>query len=159
MNLFPNYTHRKTAARTVEILMNDHLAQSNSDQAIIQKILLVEDNPLIQHVLKHQLENLKVEVHTADNGAQALEKVQITDYALIVMDIGLPDQDGRTVAVTIHSYQSHHQRALTPIIALSAHIDEAEQQRCLASGMIRAWNKPLDAKKIQEIAALLISLF
>jgi len=145
MNLFANYNHKKTATLIVE------------NEIISDTILLVEDNPLIQRVLKHQLENLKVEVHTADNGAQALEKIQAYDYILIITDIGLPDQNGCEVAVAIHRYQTCHRRSLTPIIALSAHIDETEQQRCLAAGMIRAWNKPLDEQKIQEIAAILIS--
>lgn len=124
---------------------------------LAQQILLVEDHPLIQRMQKYQLETLKVVVHTADNGAQALEKIQTNEYALIIMDIGLPDQDGCKVAVAIHHYQSNHNQALTPIIALSAHINETEMQHCLNIGMIRAWNKPLDPPKMQEIAALLIS--
>ena len=153
MNLFTNYNHKKTTTLIVE---NEIIADTGIDVPN-EQILLIEDNALIQRVLKHQLEKLKVEVHTADNGAQALEKIQANDYILIITDIGLPDQDGCEVAVAIHRYQTAHRRSLTPIIALSAHIDETEQQRCLAAGMIRAWNKPLDEQKIQEIAAILIS--
>ena len=139
------------------IQVRSHCNQSSSGQAISQQILLVEDNLLIQRVLKNQLEQLKVIVHTSDNGTQALEKIENNDYTLIIMDIGLPDQDGCEVAIAIHRYQTDHGRPLTPIIALSAHIDENRQQRCLAAGMISAWNKPLDQPKLEEIAALLRS--
>ena len=51
------------------------------------------------------MESLGVMVDTADNGAQALQKIQNHDFPLILMDLGLPDQDGYQVTLTIHQWQ------------------------------------------------------
>lgn len=121
-----------------------------------KKILLVEDNLIIQRAVKHQLETaLKIEVEIADTGEQALMKIKDDDFLLVIMDIGLPDQDGCAVALAIHSWQKSHRYRLSLIVALSAHMNATEQQRCLAAGMVKAFSKPLDAQKIQEIIALL----
>ncbi len=84
-----------------------------------QKILLVEDNMIVQRGIKNQLEQaLAVVIETADNGQQALAKIQMEDYPLILMDIGLPDQDGCMVAMAIHRWQKRHRSPLSFIVAL-----------------------------------------
>jgi two-component system, OmpR family, aerobic respiration control sensor histidine kinase ArcB len=121
-----------------------------------QTLLLVEDNPLVQLAVKSQLETLKVAVDTADQGTEALLKIKTVDYAGIIMDLGLPDQDGCTVTQAIHAWQRRHNRPLSPVVALSAHlVDETQRQRCLAVGMIDAFTKPLDDAKLQRLAELL----
>lgn len=120
-----------------------------------KKILLVEDNLLVQRVVKAQLETLKVEVDTADQGSQALSKIQEENYSLIVMDLGLPDMNGCVVTEAIYTWQRAQGHPLSPVVALSAHMDEEQRQRCLAAGMIEAFAKPLDAPKLQAIATLL----
>jgi CheY-like chemotaxis protein len=55
-------------------------------------ILVVEDNPIVQKATQHVLMNAGFQVHTTDNGAQALKQVKSHDYDGVVMDLGLPDQ-------------------------------------------------------------------
>lgn len=95
------------------------------------------------------------QVHTANNGAQALLQVKSHDYDGVVMDIGLPDQDGCVVAIQIRSWQQDNHRPISIIVALSAHLDEEGRQRCLAAGMVSAFLKPLDVEKVREISDLL----
>jgi two-component system, OmpR family, aerobic respiration control sensor histidine kinase ArcB len=118
-------------------------------------ILVVEDNPIVQRAVQSALMKAGFQVHTADNGAQTLTQIQLHDYDCVVMDLGLPDQDGCVVAKAIRSWQQQHQRPVSLIVALSAHLDEEVRQRCLAAGMVDTFVKPLDAQKVQEISNLL----
>lgn len=108
----------------------------------LNKILLVEDHPIATKVTKAILSALDCEVDTAKSGKIALECVEKNHYDLIFMDVGLPDIDGCTVAEKI---RSHRLESITkiPIIALTAHAQNEEKQRCLDIGMNMVITKPL----------------
>lgn len=119
-----------------------------------KKILLVEDNPVVQRAVKSQFERLKCLVDTAENGAQALEKTQKEYYDLMIFDLGLPDQDGCEVAIAVRRWQAqHHQQSM--MVALSAHIDDQSKQRCFAAGMVCVLSKPLTPQQAQELLTLI----
>ncbi len=128
--------------------------QSQPSASTGSSILVVEDNIMAQRAVKNLLESLAATVDTADNGEQALQKIKTQDYALIVMDLGLPDQDGYQVTTAIHHWQRQHQRPCSLVVALSAHLGEAERQRCLAIGMIKAYEKPMKRETAQELLEL-----
>lgn len=61
------------------------------------KILLVDDHPLIRDGIKHILGLQKKfipEIEEADNGNEAIEKISIFNYDIIIMDIQMPEKDG-----------------------------------------------------------------
>ena len=115
------------------------------------KVLLVEDNPLVQTATKHLLQSLDLCVDTAATGQKTLTQIQTQDYSLILMDIGLPDQSGCDVAKAVHRWQKKQRKKLSVIVALSAHLDEIETQRCFDSGMQQVFIKPLDKEKAREL--------
>ena len=133
----------------------DPVAHSITPLSQNKLILVVEDHPIVQKAVQNRLIHSGFQVHTADHGAQALMQVKSHDYDLLVMDLGLPDQDGCAVAKEIRSWQQQNQRPVSIIVALSAHLDEEIHQRCLAAGMISTFVKPLDAQTVQAIADLL----
>lgn len=134
---------------------NDRVDVNRELDAQQKKILVVEDHPIVQKAVKHQLESFGVQVETANNGAEALTLSQATLFHLVVMDIGLPDQDGYAVAVSIHEWQYQHQQTPSVIVALSAHQDEQQKRRCQQAGIVKSFSKPLDPQKVQEILALM----
>ncbi len=136
-------------------LVRDPVAHSMTPASLNQRILVVEDNPIVQKAVQHRLINAGFQVGTADDGAQALTQVKCQDYEMVVMDLGLPDQDGCTVAKEIQRWQQHNHRLVSLIVALSAHLDEEIRQRCLTAGMVNTFVKPLEAQTVQEIADLL----
>jgi two-component system, OmpR family, aerobic respiration control sensor histidine kinase ArcB len=83
---------------------------SHRSALLTSKILAVEDNPIAQRMVKHLLESLGASVNTADNGEEAVAKIQANDYPLVIMDIGLPDQNGCDVAASIHQWQQSHRQ-------------------------------------------------
>src|ERR1700693_59855 len=112
------------------------------------KVLLVEDNQIISRISKDLLESLNCTVDIAPDGKTALELVDEFYYDLILMDIGLPDIDGYKVTQDIRTCD-----ITTPIIAITAHTEDEERQKCIEVGMNEMITKPLT----QEIAKSIIS--
>jgi len=113
------------------------------------KILLVEDNPLVQKVATTILQSCYCEVDLAKDGQTALDKIHQHIYDLIFMDIGLPDTDGHTVTMKIREFEKDIRH--TPIIALTAHASETERAEGLKAGMDDYFAKPLTLTLAKQI--------
>lgn len=114
------------------------------------RILLVEDHLVAQAVVKTYLMQLDCKVDIADCGHQAITMWQSNQYDLILLDIGLPDIDGYEVAKQIRIQEIAKDQHI-PMIALTAHVGEENQQRCIQSGMNDVINKPISHAQCQHI--------
>lgn len=115
------------------------------------RILLIEDNELIQRVYKALLEQIEgCSVDSAMNAQTAVEYYMQYSYDLILMDICLPDNSGIGVAQIIRQQETKGERV--PIIAITAHGDEQDKKRFLAAGMDEVLIKPI---RLEEIMSLL----
>ena len=115
-------------------------------------ILCVEDNKMIQHILKRNLVDLHCAVDLADNGEQAIELCSKRAYDLVFMDIGLPDMSG--IEVTRKIKESENSKStLSPVVALTAHLDSDHKstQACLDAGMQAVYTKPVLNEQINAI--------
>lgn len=122
----------------------------------VAKVLLVEDNKIAQIATKHQLEDFGCEIDTADTGARAVTLFKTKHYDLVFMDIGLPDKSGCDVTTEIREWEKSHNQH-TPIIALTAHVDESNKQQCLIAGMEGVLTKPLTDQNAQNILNTFVS--
>lgn len=86
-----------------------------------QKILIVEDEPAIQSVLKELLTDAGYETDIAEDGTEAVKRFCQGKYDLVLLDIMLPELDGYAVCKTIR------EKSGTPVIMLTA-LDEEEAQ-------------------------------
>ncbi|MBB1292487.1 CHASE domain-containing protein [Pseudoalteromonas sp. SR41-4] len=109
------------------------------------KILLVEDNPLNQHVATAILKTKGCIADVASDGFEAIEKVSETRYDLVLMDIQMPNMDGLQATKVIRDELFIHQ---LPIIALSANAHDDDVKKALAAGMNGYLTKPIDAEKL-----------
>jgi two-component system, OmpR family, aerobic respiration control sensor histidine kinase ArcB len=109
----------------------------------IATILLVEDTPIAQRAAQLKLQSLNCQIDIANNGRQAIEKIKSSHYDLIYMDIGLPDISGYIVTEAIRVHENENSLKHTPIIALTAHVDEDDEKRCYEAGMQFVVHKPL----------------
>ncbi len=112
-------------------------------------ILLVEDHHLAAKVAKNILSSLNCQVDIAMDGKSSLEMFQSKHYDLIFMDIGLPDMNGYEVTRRIRSQELTKEHV--PIIALTAHADNQNQQQCLDVAMNAVISKPLTRERAQGI--------
>jgi two-component system, OmpR family, KDP operon response regulator KdpE len=100
------------------------------------RILVVDDEPQIQRFLRHALEAAGYTVALADRGAVALRMLAVEPADLIVLDLGLPDIDGKAVLGQIR------QTSDIPVIVLSARDDEGEKIASLDLGASDYVEKP-----------------
>ncbi|PKF62284.1 aerobic respiration two-component sensor histidine kinase ArcB [Psychromonas sp. psych-6C06] len=122
------------------------LAQESEAKVPELCILLVEDIALNVVVAKALLNKLGHQVDVAENGEQALQKVEENNYQLILMDIQLPDMDGYQVTTLLR--EKHNQ--LPPIVALTANVF-TDKQSFIDKGMDDALGKPLTVSSFKQM--------
>ncbi|MCP4473030.1 MAG: response regulator [Gammaproteobacteria bacterium] len=137
-----------TASKRNELLPAEQLLEQQQEGA--HYVLVVEDNLIAQHIASQYLIKQNCRVDTAESVAEATQLASKHDYQLILMDVGLPDGDGKDATQTIRSGK-HPKNQDTPIIALTAHVDKNTKQDCLVAGMNEVYNKPLTPKKLKVI--------
>lgn len=107
------------------------------------RILLVEDNKINQEIILGLLEGSGIEIDTAENGREAIEKVRSKDYDLILMDVQMPVMDGLTATKILRE-----EGVRTPIVALTAHALKEEVEKSLQAGMNEHLTKPIDVREL-----------
>lgn len=113
-------------------------------------ILVAEDNPINQAILKEQLEALGCSAVVAANGEQALHLWQPDVFDLVLTDVNMPVMNGYELAKALRAHDSR-----LPIIGVTANAMREEGLRCMEVGM-NAWIvKPLS---LQTLRAHLIKL-
>jgi len=113
-------------------------------------ILLIEDNPANQMIVRHFLEIIGCSVDCADNGQQAIEKIVAGQYELIVMDVQMPIMNGYEAARRIRSELKFRH---LPIIAMTANATQEDRERCLDAGMDDFIAKPIYQDQMYLILA------
>jgi len=133
-----------TLAPSTEQASNNDPARDKPQQYPLNstRILLVEDNPANQIVVKSILQYAKLQVDIADNGREAIEAVRNLPYDIVLMDISMPEMDGMTATREIRQLPGRLGRL--PIIALTAHALSGDRQRFLDAGMNDYLSKPID---------------
>ncbi|MEQ1715962.1 MAG: response regulator, partial [Hyphomicrobium sp.] len=101
-----------------------------------ETVLVVDDEPQILRFLKPSLETVGYNVLTAANGADALKSAATHAPDLILLDLGLPDIDGKDVITQLRAWTK------VPIVVVSARDREAEKIAALDLGADDYVNKP-----------------
>ena len=123
--------------------------ENPSDVMPQARLLLVEDDKTNQLVARGILGNLGYQPDLANDGEQACRMVSEQSYDLILMDCRMPNMDGYEAARTIRAMDDSPNRNI-PIIALTANIQESDQEQCLASGMNDFLGKPFEIDDLRQ---------
>ena len=117
---------------------------------LVGKVLLVEDDPTNQLVAQAMLKKMGLDVQSVSNGAQALARVQIFDFDLVLMDCQMPVMDG--FEATAHIRQLPHGRgASLPIVALTANALACDEKKCRDAGMDAFLVKPQTSRGLHAM--------
>jgi len=129
------------------------------------RILVVDDNEINREVATMMLEK-NHPVTTANNGLEALENLAGHDFDVVLMDVQMPQLDGLSATAVIRAIENGKQPSLDlpedlirrlrrrlegrrmPIIAITAHAMEEDQQRCLNAGMNGYVSKPFQYEQM-----------
>ncbi|MCP4040843.1 MAG: response regulator, partial [Gammaproteobacteria bacterium] len=113
----------------------------------MRRVLVVEDQEINRDIAREILEQNGLVVETAENGLQALRRVEKepSRYDAVLMDLQMPVMDGYEATRRIREIAA---TAGLPIIAMTAHALKEERERCLASGMNAHISKPIDVDEL-----------
>ena len=115
-------------------------------------ILVAEDNEINQEVVRMQLEFLGYTCEIAADGIEALQMWHTHRYALLLTDCQMPRMDGYELAIAIRDSERDTTRHV-PILALTANALKGEADRCIAAGMDRVLNKPVELEALGQALA------
>ena len=118
------------------------------------RILVVDDDRVIQQLLKVNLELEGYAVEVADDGEEALAQFELFRPDLVVLDIMMPRLDGWEVCRRL---KSDTDSARVPIVLLSARAQEADVQRGTELGVAAYVTKPFDPISLLDLIADLIA--
>jgi CheY-like chemotaxis protein len=104
-------------------------------------ILLVEDNLINQKITLLTLKPLVNNIDTAANGKEAIDKLEGSDYDLILLDIQMPVMDGIIAAEKIRELEAGSKNHI-PIIAITADAMIGDKEKCLSAGIDEYISKP-----------------
>lgn len=109
------------------------------------RILVVEDNAVVRFVAVKTLKQFAdVEIHSATTGTEAVRAVSANDYAVILMDIHMPEMDGIAATKLIREAEEKLGKR-TPIIAVTA---SHARGPCIEAGMDGYVTKPADYRRV-----------
>ena len=111
-------------------------------------ILVAEDNNVNQLVIKGLLKRLGYQVVLADNGQEALDKLQGSNITLVLMDCQMPVMDGFESTKCIRKLDEPY--CDIPIIAVTANTMEGDREYCLAVGMNEYLKKPVNIRVLKK---------
>lgn len=117
------------------------------------RVLLVEDNPANQLVATMMLQKAGHHVDQAVSGVDALKRLASARYDLVLMDCQMPEMDGYEAARQIRSGRLPGVDERVPIVALTAHAQASDRERCLAAGMDDYLSKPISPQQLEDTLA------
>jgi PAS domain S-box-containing protein len=125
-----------------------YLAPSVSEAAAAGALILVaEDNPTNQVVIRRLMDRLGYAIELAANGVEAWERMQIRDYGLLLTDCHMPEMDGYELTQRVREWEESTCHRM-PIVALTADALAGTARRCQECGMDAFLAKPVDLPQL-----------
>lgn len=113
-----------------------------------KSILIVEDNPMNLKLIRDVLQIEGYETLEAESGETGVELARERHPAVILMDVNLPQMDGREAMKILKADASTRQ---IPIIAVTSLAMKGDRERLLAAGFDGYISKPIDIKELPKL--------
>ena len=111
----------------------------------LPKILIVDDKPANLTALKALLENLEAIIIEAGSGNEALSLTLEHEFAVVLMDVQMPEMDGYEAMEKIRGQDRFRE---LPIIALTTKAMKGDRIKCIRAGASDYLAKPVDSDKL-----------
>jgi PAS domain S-box-containing protein len=114
------------------------------------RVLVVEDHPVNQMLIRRLLEKMGHAVELAGDGRAALEKLRGERFDLVLMDLQMPVMGGIEATQHIREAESTMGEHV-PIVALTARAMEDDRMRCIEAGMDDYLSKPIEIDELKRV--------
>lgn len=114
-----------------------------------RRILLVEDDINNKQMIEAVLDKIGIAYDWAVNGLVALERLETSQFDLVLMDVGMPVMDGLEATQEIR-HREEEKGGHTPIVAITAHASAEMQKKCVTAGMDAYLTKPINSEKLRS---------
>jgi len=111
----------------------------------MEKILIVDDSMFQRKILSDNVKETGCEVITANNGEEALQKIHAEKLDCILLDLLMPGKSGMEVLEDLQALEYK-----TPVIVVSADVQDSVRERCLELGAFDFVNKPPKKNQLQD---------
>ena len=120
------------------------------------RVLIVDDMAEKLLVYRTVLEELDAELVVARSGTEALTRILHDDFAVILLDVNMPDIDGLETATLIRRYKRSRQ---TPIIFITSYADEPQTSRAYELGAVDFISSPVVPEVLRTKVRVFVELF
>lgn len=112
--------------------------------------LIIEDDDDIRRLLEMTLQQAGLQVETASNGQEGLDRSRNTAYTMVTVDLGLPDMNGLEVVRNLRAWFTGS------VVVISARSTESDRQAGIAAGADLFLTKPFRPRQLREQVATLL---
>ena len=119
---------------------------STEDGSLSGKVLVAEDTPTNQTLIKLLLNKLGLDVVIAEDGQEALNRALTEDFDIILMDIQMPHMNGYDATKKLREAGFEK-----PIVAVTAHAMQGDKEKCLAAGCDDYISKPINKNQLVDV--------
>jgi signal transduction histidine kinase/DNA-binding response OmpR family regulator len=126
-------------------------SDAGSHTKLVGRVLVVEDNPVNQAVVKKMLEKAGLTPETANDGVEAMDVLRSEQFDVVLMDCQMPRMDGYEATEAIRDRESRQGLMRMPVIAMTANAMAGDKERCLAVGMDDYLSKPVKPSQLENM--------
>jgi signal transduction histidine kinase/CheY-like chemotaxis protein/HPt (histidine-containing phosphotransfer) domain-containing protein len=142
-------THALEVEQPIAIEPKENLPRQHTK--LIGRVLVVEDNPVNQAVVKKMLEKAGLSPVTANDGIEALEAMRSEQFDVVLMDCQMPRMDGYETTEAIREREARQGLMRMPVIAMTANAMMGDRERCLVAGMDDYLSKPVKPSQLENM--------
>ena len=114
--------------------------------------LVIEDNEINRRLAAAMPDRIGLATDVVDSGTAAILAMRATSYGVVFMDVQMPELDGREATRRWRRTTDGATPADVPIVALTAHVGQAEREACRDAGMDDYLSKPFGIDELAEMS-------
>jgi CheY-like chemotaxis protein len=114
-------------------------------------VLYVDDDRINRMVMQAMLRRVDITLDEASDGLEGLEKIEQSDYDVVLMDLRMPNMDGLTAIGHIRARGDG--KAHTPVVVVTADNSDSTRSDCLEQGANDVLYKPVSLERMIEVLA------
>ena len=151
LQVLSGYQGGVTEASAASALPEFSGPESDSDKEL--DVLVAEDNEINQIVFRQVLEQMGVTFMIVENGRLAVAAFRSHKPRLILMDVSMPEMNGKEATMAIRNCEEEEGLGHVPIVGVTAHAFSGDMDKCLDAGMDDYLPKPISVNSLMVTVA------